>query len=134
MSYTKTNWENGATPAINADNLNKIEQGIADCMCFIDPTDVAASFEVQVGAAASIAEYSYTATKDCMLFCSIKYAVGSSTSICKIQLNLVDLFTVDTTGSGFRENYMIPVKAGQTVKFVPLVSKITVIGNAYGLA
>ena len=25
MSYTKTNWENGATPAINASNLSKIE-------------------------------------------------------------------------------------------------------------
>lgn len=28
MSYTKTNWENGATPAINAENLNHMEQGI----------------------------------------------------------------------------------------------------------
>lgn len=29
MSYIKTNWENGKTP-INADNLNKIEEGIAN--------------------------------------------------------------------------------------------------------
>ena len=29
MSYTKTNWENGKTP-INAVNLNKIEEGIAN--------------------------------------------------------------------------------------------------------
>ena len=28
MSYTKTNWVNGGTPAINATNLNKIETGI----------------------------------------------------------------------------------------------------------
>lgn len=28
MAYIKTNWVNGQTPAINADNLNKIETGI----------------------------------------------------------------------------------------------------------
>lgn len=30
MAYTKTNWVNGEAPALNATNLNKIEQGIAD--------------------------------------------------------------------------------------------------------
>ena len=30
MAYTKTTWVNDSTPAINAANLNKIEQGIAD--------------------------------------------------------------------------------------------------------
>jgi hypothetical protein len=30
MAYTKTTWVNGSAPAINATNLNKIEQGIAD--------------------------------------------------------------------------------------------------------
>lgn len=30
MAYQKTVWVNGQAPAINADNLNKIEQGIAD--------------------------------------------------------------------------------------------------------
>lgn len=30
MSYTKTNWKNNSTPALNASNLNKIEQGIYD--------------------------------------------------------------------------------------------------------
>ena len=30
MAYTKTTWNNNAPPAINADNLNKIEQGIYD--------------------------------------------------------------------------------------------------------
>lgn len=30
MSYTKTNWQNDQAPAINATNLNKIEQGIYD--------------------------------------------------------------------------------------------------------
>lgn len=30
MAYSKTTWANGTTPAINADNLNKIEQGIYD--------------------------------------------------------------------------------------------------------
>lgn len=28
MAYTKTVWENNSTPVLNADNLNKIEQGI----------------------------------------------------------------------------------------------------------
>ena len=30
MAYTKTVWVNNQAPAINADNLNKIEQGIFD--------------------------------------------------------------------------------------------------------
>ena len=30
MSYTKTNWVNGQAPAINADNLNKIENKLYD--------------------------------------------------------------------------------------------------------
>lgn len=32
MAYTKTNWQNGAVPAINADNLNHMEQGIAEAI------------------------------------------------------------------------------------------------------
>jgi hypothetical protein len=31
-AYSKTTWVNGTTPAINATNLNKIEQGIADAV------------------------------------------------------------------------------------------------------
>jgi hypothetical protein len=30
MAYTKTNWQNGQAPAVNATNLNKMEQGIED--------------------------------------------------------------------------------------------------------
>lgn len=30
MSYVKTTWQNDQAPAINATNLNKIEQGIFD--------------------------------------------------------------------------------------------------------
>lgn len=36
MAYSKTNWNNLAAPAINAENLNKIEQGIADAHEDID--------------------------------------------------------------------------------------------------
>lgn len=36
MSYTKTNWVNNSSPAINATNLNKIEQGIKDSADWID--------------------------------------------------------------------------------------------------
>lgn len=36
MAYTKTNWVNDSAPAINATNLNKIEQGIADNAAVLD--------------------------------------------------------------------------------------------------
>lgn len=35
MSYTKTKWVNDSEPAINAANLNKIEQGIADAHAIV---------------------------------------------------------------------------------------------------
>ena len=36
MAYEKTEWENGTGEPINADNLNKIEQGIEDAHTDID--------------------------------------------------------------------------------------------------
>lgn len=36
MSYTKTQWRNNQSPAINADNLNHIEQGVYDAHQAID--------------------------------------------------------------------------------------------------
>ena len=36
MAYNKTVWNNLSPPAINADNLNKIEQGIADAHDLIE--------------------------------------------------------------------------------------------------
>ena len=36
MAYTKTTWVNNSTPALNATNLNKIEQGIYDAI----PSDI----------------------------------------------------------------------------------------------
>lgn len=38
MSYTKTKWVNDEKPAINADNLNHIEEGIAA----VTPTNLTA--------------------------------------------------------------------------------------------
>ena len=35
MAYTKTKWVNDSKPAINAANLNKIEQGIADAHAIV---------------------------------------------------------------------------------------------------
>ena len=35
MAYTKTEWVNDSEPAINAVNLNKIEQGIADAHAIV---------------------------------------------------------------------------------------------------
>ena len=31
VTYTKTTWANGTTPAINATNMNHIETGVYDC-------------------------------------------------------------------------------------------------------
>ena len=44
MAYEKTVWKDNETPAINAENLNHIEQGIEDCDkamggCWISFTD-----------------------------------------------------------------------------------------------
>lgn len=36
MAYSKTVWNNLSVPALNADNLNKIEQGIADAHNLIE--------------------------------------------------------------------------------------------------
>ena len=36
MAYSKTIWANGTTPAINADNLNKIEQGVYDAVTEVE--------------------------------------------------------------------------------------------------
>lgn len=38
MAYTPTQWVNGQPPALNADNLNKIEQGIAEASNEVDQT------------------------------------------------------------------------------------------------
>ena len=35
MAYTKTEWVNDSKPAISAENLNKIEQGIADAHAIV---------------------------------------------------------------------------------------------------
>lgn len=35
MAYTKTEWVNDSKPAINAENLNKIEKGIADAHAIV---------------------------------------------------------------------------------------------------
>ena len=35
MAYTKTKWVNDSKPAISAENLNKIEQGIADAHAIV---------------------------------------------------------------------------------------------------
>lgn len=42
MAYTKTNWVNGQTP-INADNLNKIENGIEKLVSIISSSDAKGS-------------------------------------------------------------------------------------------
>lgn len=36
MSYTKTNWQNNTSPAISAENLNKIENKIEDFSMIVD--------------------------------------------------------------------------------------------------
>lgn len=49
MAYTKTNWVNGQTP-INADNLNKMEEGIANAVNIVklwENASPTSSFEPQ---------------------------------------------------------------------------------------
>ena len=40
MAYTKTTWVNDSKPAINAANLNKIEQGIADAHAIVAEPEI----------------------------------------------------------------------------------------------
>lgn len=50
MAYTKTVWVNNQAPAINADNLNKIEQGIFDNDAAITNTNsTVANLTTEVG-------------------------------------------------------------------------------------
>lgn len=50
MAYTKTVWVNNQAPAINADNLNKIEQGIFDTDAAITNTNsTVANLTTEVG-------------------------------------------------------------------------------------
>ena len=50
MAYSKTTWINGASPAINATNLNKIEAGIYDIDAIVtDHTSTLASLSSTVG-------------------------------------------------------------------------------------
>lgn len=47
MAYEKTVWVNGQAPALDADHLNKIEQGIADAVS-ITPQTLSAEQQAQV--------------------------------------------------------------------------------------
>ena len=51
MAYTPTVWKNGEAPAINAENLNKIEQGI------VDANSAAANATQTAQAAATVANH-----------------------------------------------------------------------------
>lgn len=67
MAYTKTEWVNDSVPAINASNLNKIEQGIYDN-----------SFE-----SGSNANGSYIKFNDGTLICYVRKVVNFSFSSSK---------------------------------------------------
>ena len=45
MSYTKTTWVNDSEPALDQDNLNKIEQGIYDAHVTADGAVQKATFD-----------------------------------------------------------------------------------------
>jgi len=47
MAYTKTTWINDTSPAISAENLNKIEQGIYDAHSDISDLDVVGEYEAK---------------------------------------------------------------------------------------
>lgn len=59
MPYTKTTWNSGAAPAINASNLNKIEQGIYDAQNTADSASTSATSALSTANSANIASKIY---------------------------------------------------------------------------
>jgi len=49
MAYSPTTWRNGATPAINAPNLNKIEQGIVEAHRLAELSPFLNDFRITAG-------------------------------------------------------------------------------------
>ena len=79
MAYSKTTWANGTTPAISADNLNKMEQGILDASLF---SDFESSGKVKLSVEANTA---HSSTLDCIYL--------------KLESGDTFIFELDTTSS-----------------------------------
>ena len=93
MAYTKTNWTNGSAPALNATNLNKIEQGIYDNASLLDSLffKVGDVFDVTYGGIMPCAGLVTTSGKDVFFTVTLPK-----------RLDNVSSFTVDTLTGGMR--------------------------------
>lgn len=66
MSYVKTNWANGTTPAINGTNLNHIESGIEDIytemsgLLYTESITLASNMSINANVAPATATYQLT--------------------------------------------------------------------------
>ena len=83
MAYTPTVWKNGEAPAINAENLNKMEQGIADANTVASNAQEAAQEAVaaanSVKLKTSIVAYvdkTYTAGEGFSVYADLENAIG----------------------------------------------------------
>lgn len=102
MAYDKTIWINGSAPALSAENMNKIEEGIFECSIQLEGLPA----EIQIGSVASttIPAGSYVdipVTFDAtmggtpMVLCSLYSASTSS------DLGSFSVAGIDPTASGF---------------------------------
>lgn len=93
MSYTKTNWVNDSAPAINATNLNKIEQGIKDSADWIDS---------QYFSVGETFTQNYPAILPCAGLVTTSTTTVFFTVVLPKKLDNVSSFTVDALTGGMR--------------------------------
>lgn len=93
MAYTKTSWTNGSAPAINASNLNKIENGIYNNASVID------SLFFEVG---DVFDYTYGGIMPCAGLVTTSGKDVFFTVTLPKRLDHVSAFTVDTLTGGMR--------------------------------
>lgn len=93
MSYVKTNWVNNSAPAINATNLNKIEQGIGDNADWIDD---------QYFQPGEIYDKDYGAIVPCAGLVTTSTSSVYFTLVLPKRLDKVSSFTVNTLTGGMR--------------------------------
>lgn len=113
MSYTKTVWRNNQAPAINADNLNHIEQGIesAHNQMAINTSDIETlTTQVQNNASNIASEISTRQSTDSLLQSQIDQLVaptGEAPSAAEVENARIgdDGVTYDTLGNAIRTQF-----------------------------
>ena len=113
MSYTKTTWRNNQAPAINADNLNHMEQGIESAHNQIDVNTSnieSLTTQVQNNATNIASEISARQTTDSSLQSQIDQLVaptGEAPNPAEIENARIgdDGVTYDTLGNAIRTQF-----------------------------